>query len=45
MIEQGVVGLGEKGVLKIIKKIRGKYLGVIGVALAAYDFAHCMGWF
>ena len=44
ILEKGVAGLGKKGVLKLIKKIGGKYLGYIGVALAAYDFADCMGW-
>jgi hypothetical protein len=43
-LESGVAGLGTKGVLKIIKKIGGKYLGAIGLALAVYDFADCMGW-
>lgn len=44
IIENGIAGLGTQGVLKIIKKIGGKYLGAIGVALAVYDFADCMGW-
>lgn len=44
VIEQGVMGLGKKGVLKLLRKVGGKYLGFIGVALAAYDFADCMGW-
>lgn len=44
VIEHGVAGLGRKGVLKLIRKVGGKYLGAIGVALAAYDFADCMGW-
>ena len=29
---------------KLLKKIAGKTLGPIGVALAVYDFADCMGW-
>lgn len=44
LIEGGIAGLGQKGVLKLIKKIGGKYLGAVGAILAAYDFADCMGW-
>jgi len=42
--EKGIKGLGKKGVLKIIRKVAGKALGPIGVALAVYDFADCMDW-
>lgn len=44
VVEQGIAGLGKKGVLKLVRKIGGKYLGLVGVGLAAYDFADCMGW-
>lgn len=44
ILENGVAGLGKKGVLKVIKKIAGKFLGPFGAAMAAYDFADCMGW-
>ena len=44
VIEHGVMGLGKKGVLKLIRKVGGKYLGAVGAVLAAYDFADCMGW-
>lgn len=44
VVEQGIAGLGRKGVLKLLKKVAGKYLGPVGVALAAYDFADCMEW-
>ncbi len=44
VIEEGIAGLGRKGVLKLLRKVAGKYLGPIGVALAAYDFADCMDW-
>lgn len=44
VIESGVMGLGKKGVLKIIRKVGGKYLGPIGIGLAVWDFADCMGW-
>lgn len=43
-IEHGIAGIGRKGVLKLLRKVAGKYLGPIGVALAAYDFAECMDW-
>jgi hypothetical protein len=44
VVRSGVAGLGKRGVLKLLKKVAGKYLGPIGVALAAYDFAECMDW-
>ncbi|KAF2513793.1 hypothetical protein [Flavobacterium foetidum] len=44
VIESGIAGLGRKGVLKLVRKIGGKYLGAVGMVLAAYDFANCMGW-
>lgn len=44
VIESGAAGLGTSGVLKLIRKVGGKYLGAFGVALAAYDFAECMDW-
>lgn len=44
VVAEGVAGLGRKGVLKLLKKVAGKYLGPVGVALAAYDFAECMEW-
>lgn len=44
VIRQGIKGLGKKGALKLLKKVASKYLGVVGVALAAYDFADCMNW-
>lgn len=43
-VEHGIAGLGRKGVIKLLRKVAGKYLGPIGVALAAYDFAECMDW-
>jgi hypothetical protein len=43
-LEHGIAGLGRKGVIKLLRKVAGKYLGPIGVALAAYDFAECMDW-
>jgi hypothetical protein len=43
-VEHGIAGLGRKGVIKLLRKVAGKYLGPIGVALAAYDFAECMYW-
>lgn len=44
LLQSGVAGLGRKGVLKLIRKIGGKSLGPVGLALATYDFADCMGW-
>jgi hypothetical protein len=44
IVEHGIAGLGSKGVLKLLRKVAGKYLGPIGAALAAYDFAECMDW-
>lgn len=44
VIEHGVMGLGKNGVLKLIRKVGGKYLGAVGAVLAAYDFADFMGW-
>lgn len=44
VLEHGIAGLGRRGVLKLIGKIGGKALGPIGLALATYDFADCMGW-
>lgn len=44
VLEHGITGLGRRGVLKLIGKIGGKALGPIGLALATYDFADCMGW-
>ncbi len=43
-VEHGIAGLGRKGVIKLLRKVAGKYLGPIGVALGAYDFAECMDW-
>jgi hypothetical protein len=40
----GIQKLGKKGAYKLLKKIAGRTLGPIGVALAVYDFADCMGW-
>lgn len=44
LLEQGVAGLGRKGALKLLRKVGGKALGPVGLALATYDFADCMGW-
>ena len=44
VLEHGVMGIGKKGVLKLVKKVAGKYLGLIGIGFAVYDFADCMGW-
>ena len=44
VLNYGIQKLGKKGAYKLLKKIAGKTLGPIGVALAVYDFADCMGW-
>ena len=44
LLQNGVAGLGRRGVLKLIRKIGGRALGPVGLALATYDFADCMGW-
>ena len=44
VVENGIAGLGRKGVLKLLRNVAGKYLGPIGACLAAYDFAECMDW-
>jgi hypothetical protein len=36
--------LTKLAVKKVIRKVATKALGVIGAALAVYDFADCMGW-
>lgn len=42
--EGGLKKLGKKGVLKLIKKVALRSLGFVGAAVAAYEFADCMGW-
>jgi hypothetical protein len=44
VMNYGIQKLGKKGAYKLLKKIAGRTLGPIGVALAVYDFADCMGW-
>lgn len=41
----GIKKLGKKGAFKLLKKVAGRALGPIGVALAIIDFADCMGAF
>ena len=36
--------LGKKGAMKLARKVLSKALGPIGGAMAAWDFADCMGW-
>lgn len=40
----GLKKLGKKGVLKVIKKVAARSLGFVGAAIAAFEFADCMGW-
>jgi hypothetical protein len=44
-LKGGIKKLGKKGALKLLRKVGGKALGPIGVALAIVDFADCMGAF
>jgi len=44
-LKGGIKKLGKKGAFKLLKKVAGKALGPIGVALAIIDFADCMGAF
>lgn len=34
----------KEAVKKVIRKVVGRSLGVVGAALAVYDFSDCMGW-
>jgi hypothetical protein len=44
LVNTGIQGLGKGAIIKIFKKIAGRTLGPIGIALAVYDFIDCMGW-